>query len=140
MTHLTTLATLAAALALATTAAQAEDILFRSPSGNIHCLVSDDPSYAGARCDIGEVDALSFARRPADCDLDWGRAFFVGERGSAEPICAGDTVVSPDATVLPYGRSVTLGAVTCESSKQGMECRNGSGGLFLLRRRSQIAQ
>ncbi|MEM8795814.1 MAG: hypothetical protein AAGE61_09635, partial [Pseudomonadota bacterium] len=48
--------------------ALAGDIFFKSPSGNIHCMLSDDPAYAGARCDIMRVTRLSFPNPPFDCD------------------------------------------------------------------------
>ncbi|MEM8798027.1 MAG: DUF6636 domain-containing protein, partial [Pseudomonadota bacterium] len=118
----------------------AGDIFFKSPSGNIHCMLSDDPAYAGARCDIMRVTRLSFPNPPFDCDLDWGHAFFVGPYGGGRPVCAGDTVASPSASVLPYGMMVSAGSVSCLSTREGMDCFNQSGGRFLLRRANQIVQ
>ena len=125
-------------LACAAAPAVAEDVFFQSPSGNIHCIMSDDPNFGGTRCDIMEVNALSYASRPADCDLDWGQAFFVGPSGGAGPICHGDTAAA-GGPVLDYGMSYTLGGVTCFSETSGMLCRNEEGAGFALSRSEQQA-
>jgi len=129
------LAAMVAAM-LAAPPAHAQDYLtFRSPSGNIHCaLMRGD--WTGARCDIMEMTP-SFAVPPADCELDWGHAFEVAAAGAGQPVCAGDTVADPGAPVLPYGRAVSLGGVTCSSERTGMTCRNAEGHGFSLSRARQ---
>jgi hypothetical protein len=119
-------------------AAAAQDmVFFQAPSGNIHCMIFvGDGDWQGARSDILQAE-LSYALRPADCDLDWGHAFEVPRRGASYPVCAGDTVASPDAPVLDYGRSYSLGGITCSSEKSGMTCTNAEGHGFTLRRASQ---
>lgn len=128
------------ALMLAAAPAAAQDMVqFQSPSGNIHCLLfGGDGDWQGARCDILETTTLSFARPPADCDLDWGHAFEVG-RGSlpAQPVCAGDTVASPDAPVLPYGASTSFAGITCTSETTGVTCTNAAGRGFSLAKARQ---
>lgn len=127
-----------AVLALAAPAAAQDTVFFRSPSGNIHCMIfQGDGDWQGARCDIFEVNTLSFARRPADCDLDWGRAFEVGRGGAGAPVCAGDTVATPDAPVLGYGGSLSGGGVTCTSEKTGMTCTNRHGHGFTVAKARQ---
>ena len=127
---------LAALLVLCASPAVAETVQFQSPSGNIHCMMSDEPWMDGARCDILSVSTLSYASRPSWCDLDWGQAFYVPNFGGAEPSCAGDTVAG-NGFVLQYGQSYTVGNVTCFSDESGMLCRNGSGDGFALRRAAQ---
>jgi hypothetical protein len=132
----------AAALALlplmAAAPARADDLIFfRSPSGNIHCMIATG-EWAVARCDLDEVTRLSFPVPPADCDLDWGHAFEVGlqdMRGA--PACVGDTVASPDAMELGYGRSVELGGFRCSSEKTGMTCTNPAGHGFEIAKSGQ---
>ncbi|MFN6977230.1 MAG: DUF6636 domain-containing protein [Gemmobacter sp.] len=116
----------------------AQDMVqFRSPTGNIHCMIFGGSfDWHGARCDILEAD-LSFGRRPRDCDLDWGHAFEVPARGPAAPVCAGDTVADRGNPVLAYGRSVTLGGVSCISAQSGMTCTNADGRGFTLARARQ---
>lgn len=119
---------------IATPAAAQDSLSFRSPSGNIHCMIwMLDPPHA--RCDI--LESTSSFPAPRDCDLDWGTAFGVGPTGRGEPWCVGDTVADPNGLVLPYGRSVTLGPFTCSSAETGMTCVNAQGGGFTVARAAQ---
>src|SRR5690606_18190859 len=77
--------------------ALAQEISFRSPTGNIHCMIFSGV-HAGARCDLATFTP-SYPR-PHDCDLDWGFGFEVGVTGPGTPICAGDTVRTQNAPVL----------------------------------------
>ena len=118
-------------------AAQAGDefIYFKTPSGNIHCAWYDVDGPE-VRCDIR--DFTPSLTRPADCDLDWGFAFAIGaksDRGAA--LCAGDTVVSPEATVLNYGKIFNQGGLSCASETRGLTCKNNKGHGFLLSRAKQ---
>ena len=114
----------------------AQDISFRSPTGNIHCTIFTG-SYSGARCDLSKFTPTY--SRPNDCDLDWGFAFEVGSTGTGAPICAGDTVINPGAPVLDYGHSVTRASVTCTSEKAGMTCMNAERHGFTVARERQQA-
>jgi len=116
-------------------AAAQEFLAFKSPSGNIACMIFAGGGYSAARCDIAQ--ATPSFRRPADCDLDWGHAFEVGASGSGYPVCAGDTVFEPGAPVLGYGRYVTLGGFTCTSERTGMTCVNAMGHGFSVARAAQ---
>ena len=129
---------LAAALWLfAAAAAPAQEmIFFRSPTGNIACMLYAGADWRGARCDLREATP-SFARRPQWCDLDWGFAFTVTAGGIAEPACVGDSVADPSARVLPYGASLSLGGVTCTSERTGMTCVNRQGRGFSVARAAQ---
>jgi|SRR5215216_2984287 len=102
---------------------------FASPSGNIGCVMS----RAGVRCDIRERDWTP-PPKPASCELDWGSGVWVGRRGRASIVCAGDTTLRA-RRVLAYGDTETLGRFRCVSRRRGMRCvndRNGHG--FLLSR------
>src|SRR5688500_6054265 len=102
---------------------------FASPSGNIGCIMT----RAGVRCDIRERD-WSPPPKPASCELDWGSGVFVGRRGRASMVCAGDTTLGASRR-LAYGDAETLGRFRCLSRRVGMRCvnrRNGHG--FLLSR------
>lgn len=127
-----------AALVLQAGAARAqEEVYFRSPTGNIHCAIWAG-DWTSARCDLSEYTP-SFPLRPADCDADWGFAFQVEFRGAGYPVCAGDTVRMPGAPILDYGRSVTLGGITCTSEQSGMTCMNRQGhGFKVARARQQV--
>jgi len=124
-----------AVLLMAAPPVLAQDTLFfRSPSGNIACMITND-GYIEARCDLREFTP-SF-RRPSDCEQDWGHAFAVGPTGPGMPLCAGDTVAMPGAAVLNYGGSVSLGGLTCASEQSGMTCVNGQGHGFSVARARQ---
>lgn len=108
---------------------------FRSPSNNIHCLMSSG-DWNGVRCDIGNFTP-SYA--DSSCDLDFGFAFEVGPTGSGFPVCAGDTVRDDSNPVLNYGQRYTFGGVTCVSETTGMTCTNASGrGFYLSRARQRV--
>lgn len=100
---------------------------FRSPSGNLHCVLVRDPDGSSARCDASGR-TWQPPPRPADCDLDWGSGVSVGSTGEATVVCAGDTVVDPGAAVLPYGGSQGLGDITCLSLETGVRCTSATSG------------
>lgn len=102
---------------------------FQSPSGNIACVMT--PKFA--RCDISERN-WEPAAAPGDCQLDYGQGIELTASGSASFVCAGDTVLNPDAETLPYGSSSQVGSITCDSEESGVECENVSGGSFSLSR------
>jgi hypothetical protein len=129
------LAVIGCACAVSGTPAAAQDPLaFRSPTGNIHCMIFAAPP-AEARCDL--IQAVVTFPRPRSCDLDWGHAFVVGSVGPGQPFCAGDTVAMPDAPVLHYGGSISHAGFTCRSETTGMTCENPQGRGFSLARARQ---
>ncbi|MFM2356194.1 MAG: hypothetical protein RLZZ528_1930 [Pseudomonadota bacterium] len=124
-----------AGLCAAGAAAAQEEVWFRSPTGNIHCAIIGG-DWTTARCDLRQFSP-SFPNPPPDCELDWGYGFEVAITGPAAPICAGDTVQMPGSTILDYGRSVTLGGITCSSARTGMTCVNREGHGFTVARAEQ---
>jgi hypothetical protein len=109
---------------------------FRSPTGNIHCQYSggDDPTV---RCDLREMSNRP-PPRPADCDLDWGKAFEISANATAGTrLCYGDTVQNDGLPVLPYGQQFRRQRILCTSSEEGVECRNSNGYGFKIARASQ---
>lgn len=126
--------------AMAATPALCDDDFsyFRSPTGNIHCAIMVLSDYKGVRCDL--TDFTPSFPRPADCDLDWGYALEVGERGKGAPLCAGDTARAPDgqARVLGYGETLARAGFSCTSTRGGMTCRNKAGHGFTAARKRQV--
>ena len=107
---------------------------FQTPSGNIQCLGGEGAYGTFVDCDIFETATGRPALpMPADCDLDWGHRYTVGETGPGGMGCVGD----PNGAVLPYGQSFRFGAITCSSSEQGLECVNAEGRGFFLSRAAQ---
>lgn len=118
-------------------AALADDYLsFQSRTGNIHCMIYRSASGSDARCDLREL-TQSYRKAPQDCDLDWGSAFGVGNRGKGYLVCAGDTVINPGSPRLNYGEAVSLGGISCVSAKTGMTCTNGEGHGFSVAKAKQ---
>jgi uncharacterized protein DUF6636 len=129
-------ATLVAVAALVLAApAQAIVTQFRTPSSNIGCVFSSDPSLGGTylRCDI--LSGLNPKPRRA-CQLDL-TGYQMAPKGRSSVVCAGDTAVDRRAHALRYGSKWSRGGFTCTSRKAGLRCRNRSGhGFFLSRARS----
>ena len=98
---------------------------FRSPSGNIGCMLS-----AGqARCDI-EHRTWTPPARPASCpaEVDFGQGLEMATVGNPRFVCAGDTARDPSSAVLPYGTSTIAGSFDCLSATNGMTCTRPSDG------------
>ena len=102
---------------------------FQSPSGNIACVMTQ----RSVRCDIAERN-WNPPPAPAACQGDYGQGIQLPASGPADFVCAGDTVLNPQAETLPYGSSSQSGSITCESEEAGIECENESGGGFTLSR------
>lgn len=103
---------------------------FSTPSGNISCAVLSD----AARCDIVERSWQPPAK-PADCPLDWGPTLGVEGTQPGRFACVSDTVYRPEV-VLPYGRRVTVGSMSCDVVAEGVTCRSAAGHGFFLSRES----
>ena len=126
--------TLAALIASTAAHAQSGSVGFQSPSKNIACQYFDYDNQNTLRCDI--MEATVTARRPADCDLEWGKAFEMRSKGSAVRLCYGDTVMDPKMPVLAYGQ-VWRGGFTCTAEQTGVTCFNADRRGFSLSRAKQ---
>jgi hypothetical protein len=102
---------------------------FRSPSGNIGCIMFE----GGARCDIRKRE-WSPPSRPASCpeQVDFGQGLSVDHTGEASFVCAGDTALDPSATPLEYGEASEMGGTQCISRSEGITCANHSGHGFFV--------
>jgi hypothetical protein len=124
-------------LLLVTSSANAQSSVtgFRSPSNNIGCQYFDDDRQHTLRCDI--MEATVTARRPADCDLEYGKAFEMRAKGSAVRLCYGDTVMDQALPILAYGQVWQRGGFTCTSEQSGVTCFNAERHGFALSRAKQ---
>ncbi|RZT85482.1 serine/threonine protein kinase [Pseudonocardia sediminis] len=100
---------------------------FRSPTGNISCLIGSESGGGGdgVRCDVTER-TWQVPPAPADCPLAYGTGVALAGSGAATLTCVGDTVADPSLPVLDYGRAIRRGDVVCASREDGVACRNGS--------------
>jgi len=135
--HLLPAAAFVALLLFQVATACAEDAAgFRSPSKNIACQYFAEGKSGTIRCDIANM--ASRAKRPADCDLEWGDAFEIATTsGSGARICHGDTVMDPSLPVLAYGSAWERGGLSCKSEPSGVTCRNAARHGFTLSRTAQ---
>ena len=125
------------ALMAGSSAASPEEFYFKTPSDNIHCGYDDNDGKAYVRCDIKSYTPTT-RKRPADCDLDWGFAFAIGakdKRGSI--LCAGDTVINPQAEALAYSTNWKRKGITCGIEETGVTCTNRRGHGFFVSRAEQ---
>ena len=119
----------------ATAQAQSGPTGFQSPSKNIACQYFDYDRQNVLRCDI--MEATVTARRSANCDLEWGKAFEMRSKGNAERLCYGDTVMEPGLPMLAYGEVWQRGGFTCKSEQTGVTCFNADRRGFSLARARQ---
>lgn len=114
---------LAALLALAAVPALAQEGGFRSPTGNIHCALSDGE----LRCDILQRSYTPPPQRRRSGDCDYGSSVGMRTQGASEVLCVSDTAVNPEHPVLAYGSSWSRGGFSCSSAQNGVRCSNRDG-------------
>jgi len=123
--------------------AAADIFPFKMPSGNIECTVGVGGGEVASdiQCAIFQREGATARPRPADCAGTWGHLFALSERGPMQMRCGapGRPSTSPGIDVATYGETGRFGAITCQSSVEGLECRNGDGHGFFLSRRRQAA-
>ncbi len=91
----------------------------------------------GARCDIAD-HTWQAPPKPESFPTDWGNGISIGPNGTAQFVCAGDTVLGA-GFVLRYGKFVRLGRFACRSRTDGVRCVNQSTshGFLISRERVQ---
>lgn len=125
-----------AALAVASPALSDDVLFFRSPSGNINCVLGTGDD-AFVRCDISGFTP-SFSQPPAGCDLDWGDSFEISATGRKGVLgCHGDTAFSEDSFTLGYDDALIFAGFACRSEKTGMSCTNERGHGFEISKAKQ---
>jgi hypothetical protein len=123
------------AIAANTAHGQSNPAGFQSPSRNISCLVFADGARNAIRCDIAVMETKP--KRPASCDLEYGQAFMMDVKGTAERICYGDALTDKVLPVVGYGGIWEHGGFTCTSEQTGVTCSNADRHGFSLSRAKQ---
>lgn len=113
---------------------------FDSPSGNLHCGIYDMTVGYGFLygCRIDEKDWAFPDDSPSDyCHgmeirCGWGIESMDGQM--PRPLAKSDATYSrhPDDWVLPYGTSIAVGPISCESTEVGLTCRDAAGHGFTI--------
>jgi hypothetical protein len=111
---------------------------FTTPSNNIDCMIYTFDSTTVADCLVKSAAWKKRPAKPKDCDLDWAdteisvssevkgskrvNAVFPGScRGDIGPLC-GPIGTNDGCISLPYGKSATVGPITCTSKTSGVTC------------------
>ena len=131
-----TLALAAAALALTVPGASAANFkFFKTPSGNIGCVMGG----GAVRCDIKQK-SWEAPPKPSWCDVDWGFGVAVGRKHKANYVCAGDTAFDPGEPTLGYGERQVKNRFRCTSKQKGIRCVNTKNkhGFFMSREQVRL--
>jgi hypothetical protein len=142
MTGRVVLLALAVALAAAGVAGAVTNLPgFRSPSGNISCLLIPGPPR-NVQCKIAHADyATKLQARcmgPGGAGVDW-HGFTLTATKPATLVCSGGILYNPTTqrptyVTLPYGKSWRRGVFTCLSRVTGVTCTSRAGhGVFVSR-------
>ena len=114
---------------------------FQSPSGNIFCEVNRDnfggKTTVSLMCEVSKSTA-KLPPKPSDCILDWGRRFYVEDRGKAIRSCDNDVLSNPTLPVLPYGEVWQVSGFRCDATTARLRCVNLDKHGFELSRARQI--
>lgn len=100
---------------------------FYTPSRNIGCALSSE----AVRCDIRHK-TWTPPKKPSSCPLDWGHSIGAGVGEDGQVLCTGDTLLTGNYGVLPYGRQLRRGLMSCSSQENGLTCTNNTGHGFFL--------
>jgi hypothetical protein len=117
--------------------ALAQETVFRTPSNNIHCSLALAKTGAYVDCELRQTTNEPIEPKPADCDFDWGRRFYLGDNGLVMLTCHSDTQQTNDSDILQYGDSIKRHGITCTSEKSGLTCKARNGKGFFLSRAKQ---
>lgn len=96
---------------------------FRSPSGNITCVLADK----GVVCEIAKYSYATPAK-PANCYQTYGDRISLFQGDPARFTCHGDTIRDTSLPVLHYDHSLRSGDVECFSERSGIRCENARYG------------
>lgn len=109
---------------------------FQAPSGNIACMLGGALNGA-VECDIADHTYV-VPPRPPDCPLTFGDRFRLDPGQAPVMSCHSDTVRIPGGMqTLDYGRTLSLGPISCNSESAGMTCTDaGTGHFFRVSRES----
>ncbi|MGP3697112.1 DUF6636 domain-containing protein [Rhodobacter sp. NSM] len=122
---------------LAAAPAAADVFTFETPSENIQCSVGVETDTSDIRCTIIERSGPPAAPRPPGCASDWGHVFLMQDRGPVQMLCEPVSRDRGGWDRADYGVTGRFGGFVCQSSRQGLDCRNMDGHGFFLSRSVQ---
>jgi hypothetical protein len=122
-------ATAAATIGLAGTAHADAEIGFRSPSGDVVCVMSGGQDGKGSvAC---QVHNHTYPQPPLPgCSLA-GREYDLVQGAPAALGCQGGMIADPPPPTLEYGQKRSVGTITCDVEPSGVTCTDSSSGHFM---------
>ena len=122
-------ATIAATIGVTGTAHADIKVDFRSPSGDILCVMArDHDGKGGVAC---QVLNHTYPQPPLPgCPLG-GREYDLDQGSPASLGCQGGLIVDPPPPTLDYGQTASVGTITCDVEPSGVTCTDGSTGHFM---------
>lgn len=113
---------------------------FKTPSGNIYCQM--EPNGDGVAAVVCEGGGPQAGPKP-DCavHMQWGDRLSLVQGQAPESECHTDTIRSnqPQAPVLDYGQTRTIGSISCDSEPTGLTCTDASTGRYFTMSRESNA-
>jgi hypothetical protein len=111
-------------------ASRQSQVSFRTPSGNISCVLAARGADASVQCWM-----LSAACLNREIGMKVAYAWVLPGLPGGKPkrVCPGDFV--PATTMLGYGSALHRGNVTCRSLRSGLRCERRGHGFLLSRER-----
>ena len=103
--------------------ATAKLVGFQTPSGNVGCYMDTQ----SVRCDIRKKEWVA-PPAPSDCMFDYGYGVFVDRSDPGRFVCASDTTLDPEHSVLRNGEKLKEGPFKCKNRSGGIKCVNKSTG------------
>ena len=128
-------ATVAATIGLAGTAHADDAANFRSPSGDVVCVmtpghyINDQAPYVkgAVACQVKHT----YPQPPLpDCPVA-GREYDLVQGAPASLGCQGGVLVDPPPPTLDYGQTRSVGTITCDVEPSGVTCTDSSTGHFM---------
>jgi hypothetical protein len=101
---------------------------FYTPSHNIACAVTPEKAF----CDTSKRTWKPTVPKPSSCDLGWGPRVGVDESGTGEFACVTYPLQIGSYGVLPDGKKLSRGGISCLSEDDGVTCVNSHGGGFFV--------
>jgi hypothetical protein len=105
-------------------------VSFRTPSGNVSCVLQDGGTNASVQCWMLSATCLN---REIGMKVAYAWVLPGGPGGKPKRFCPGDFV--PATRVLGYGSVLHRGNVTCRSLRSGLRCERRGHGFLLSRER-----
>lgn len=117
--------------------AAADVTFFATPSGNIECSAGEERASSDITCEIFATNGPPELPRPAGCTGPYGYRVSMTHASTVTVGCGGPARPAGSRTFLNYGEQIRFYGLYCDSSRQGLVCRNAAGHGFMLSRALQ---